>query len=79
MISDLYCNPDGSTDQGETDAMLGPLADNGLAATPALLPGSPAIDAARSDACPATDQRGAAQPFGEGCDVGAVEGITPRR
>jgi len=39
----------------------------------ALLPGSPAINAANADVCPATDQRGVArQPLG-GCDIGAFE------
>lgn len=38
-----------------------------------LLPGSPAIDAADSSQCPATDQRGVTRPQGTACDVGAYE------
>ena len=45
----------------------------GAAKSAALLPGSPAIDAANSDYCPATDQRGVARPQGSGCDMGAFE------
>ncbi len=58
------------------DARLGPLADNsGPTPTHALLPGSPAIDAAEGSSCPATDQRGAPRPWPPGgrCDVGAYE------
>nr|BBJ47930.1 hypothetical protein SAVMC3_05590 [Streptomyces avermitilis] len=51
---------------------MGPLADNGGPTdTTALLPGSPALDAA--DGCPATDQRGVARPQGTACDIGAYE------
>ena len=45
--------------------------------THALLPGSPAIDAAADAACPATDQRGVARPQGAHCDVGAFERELP--
>jgi CSLREA domain-containing protein len=56
------------------DLHLGALADNGgLTPTLALLPGSPAIDAASSASCPATDQRGVKRPQGAGCDIGAFE------
>jgi hypothetical protein len=57
--------------------ILGPLQDNGGATlTHALVPGSPALDAAPVDAnCPATDQRGVTRPQGAACDIGAVEGI----
>jgi hypothetical protein len=58
----------------------------GLTATNALLPNSPAIDAATeapgvtavSKKCPPTDQRGEPRPFGAACDLGAFEyqGIT---
>ncbi|MET9451958.1 choice-of-anchor Q domain-containing protein [Streptomyces cinerochromogenes] len=52
--------------------LTGPLADNGGPTdTVALLPGSPALDAA--DGCPATDQRGVARPRGAACDIGAYE------
>ncbi|MFJ8085467.1 choice-of-anchor Q domain-containing protein [Streptomyces sp. NPDC096205] len=51
---------------------LGPLADHGGPTdTVALLPDSPARDAA-SD-CPSTDQRGVTRPQGPGCDIGAFE------
>ena len=50
---------------------LGPLADNGgVGYSFALLPGSSAIDAARSN-CPTDDQRG--QPRSTPCDSGAYE------
>ncbi|MGH3147772.1 MAG: Ig-like domain-containing protein, partial [Rubrobacter sp.] len=44
----------------------------------ALLPGSPAVDAAANAGCPATDQRGVARRDGDGngtvvCDIGAYE------
>jgi hypothetical protein len=41
--------------------------------TMALLPGSPAIDAADSNDFPATDQRGVPRPFGPAPDIGAFE------
>jgi hypothetical protein len=55
--------------------ILSRLADNGgPTLTHALVPGSPAIDAAPVDAdCPATDQRGVTRPQGGGCDIGAFE------
>ena len=75
LIADGSC---GATRTG--DPMLGPLQDNGGGIlTHALLPGSPAIDAADAAACPSTDQRGSARPLdgnGDGfavCDLGAVE------
>ncbi|MCR4410833.1 MAG: Ig-like domain-containing protein [Thermoguttaceae bacterium] len=56
------------------DPLLGPLADNGgPTQTHALLPGSPAIDAANSAAAPATDQRGVPRPQGAEADIGAFE------
>ncbi len=39
----------------------------------ALLPTSPARDAANAALCPSTDQRGVARPIGPGCDIGAFE------
>jgi hypothetical protein len=73
VIGDGSCNP-GGADQSSTDALLGPLADNGgPTLTHALGAGSPAIDAAIAGACPATDQRGVSRPSGAGCDAGAVE------
>jgi hypothetical protein len=61
-------------DMSNTNPLLGPLADNGgPTRTRALLPGSPAIDAANGAACPGTDQRGVARPQLAGCDIGAFE------
>jgi hypothetical protein len=61
-----------------TDPVLSPLADfGGPTPTMALLAGSPALDAADSANCPATDQRGIARPFGAGCDIGAFESAPP--
>ncbi len=55
-----------------TAALLAPLANyGGTTASYALLPGSPAIDAADSAQCPANDQRGIAR--GASCDIGAFE------
>lgn len=66
------------------DPRLGPLVDYGGATlTQALLPGSPAINAGDSNACPALDQRGVVRPFdGDNngsslCDIGAYEAIIP--
>jgi len=66
------------------DAMLGSLADNGGPTfTHALLPGSPAIDALPSSACPLnSDQRGAPRPVVQTsadtpCDLGAFELQSP--
>ena len=58
--------------------ILGPLKNNGgPTLTHALVPGSPALDAAPVDAnCPATDGRGVARPQGSACDMGAVEGTS---
>jgi beta-glucanase (GH16 family) len=73
VFTDVTCAPV-PTDGVVGDARLGPLADNGgPTLTHALLPGSPAIDAADAALCPATDQRGVARPQGAGCDAGAVE------
>lgn len=78
--SDDSCNFNATGDQPNTDPLLGPLQDNGGPTwTHALLPGSPAIDAANNAACPATDQRGEPRPQdgdGDGtatCDIGAYE------
>ena len=75
VINDGSCNPTAS-DQSFTDALLGPLADNGgPTSTHALGAGSPAIDAAGPCAS-AVDQRGITRPQGAGCDAGAYE-FTP--
>jgi hypothetical protein len=76
LVADATCGvpAPASSDLIVADAMLGPLADNGgLTLTHALLPGSPALDAANNGACPATDQRGVARPQGAGCDIGSFE------
>lgn len=73
------CPTSGSGDQSIDPAVvftsvLGPLQDNGGAsATRALLPGSPAIDAASACPPPSQDQRGIARPQGAACDIGAYE------
>ena len=60
------------------DPRLGPLALNGgPTRTRALLPGSPAIDAASSSGCPQRDQRGIARPQGPACDIGSYERESP--
>ena len=67
----------------DTSANLGPLAFNGgTTQTHALLPGSPAIDAANlctaiDGSAVATDQRDVARPQGGVCDIGAFELHTP--
>ena len=64
----------GVNDLVGVDPMLGPLRDNGGPTfTHALLPGSPAIDAADGSAAPSTDQRGVIRPQAEACDIGAFE------
>jgi len=80
LSSDFTCGLTQSGDQPGVDPNLGPLNDNGgFVQTHALMPGSPAIDAADDAQCPATDARGIARPFdGDGdavatCDIGAVE------
>jgi hypothetical protein len=59
---------------GATAGVAGPLANNGgPTLTMALLPGSPAIDAADTALAPPTDQRGFPRPFGAAADIGAFE------
>ena len=66
------CPLSGANDRLQ-DPMLAPLADNGgPTASVALLPGSPAIDAAGA-VCPPVDQRGVTRPARAACDVGAFE------
>jgi hypothetical protein len=81
LISDISaCS--GFTAQGDlvdVDALLGSLRDNGgPTKTMALLPGSPAIDAADDAVCAAPpvneiDQRGEPRPAGPHCDMGSFE------
>ena len=69
LIEDGTCSP---AIQG--DPLLSSLGDyGGSTQTFALLPGSPAIDAANSAACLAADQRGITRPQVDACDIGAFE------
>ncbi|HOE70909.1 MAG TPA: choice-of-anchor Q domain-containing protein [Brevefilum sp.] len=69
FVGDGSCNAEFSG-----NPKIGPLAsNNGPTQTHALLPGSPAIDAAYNINCPSTDQRGIARPYGPACDIGAFE------
>ena len=74
ISSDASCNFSSAGSLNNTDPKLAPLADNGgPTPTMALLPDSPAIDAADNAFCPPTDQRGFPRPSGRGCDMGAFE------
>jgi len=73
VFADASCSPV-AEDIVVVDPLLGPLADyGGPTLTQALQPGSPAIDAANSADCPASDQRGVSRPQGGDCDAGAFE------
>ena len=73
LASDGSCPFRLPSDLPNTNPLLGPLANNGGPTnTLALLPGSPAINAAGSAGCPATDQRGVPRPPGH-CDIGAFQ------
>ena len=74
LSSDASCRLTMSTDQPDTDPLLGPLADNGgptLTHLPAV--GSPAIDQGLCLETAKFDQRDFKRPFGPTCDIGAVE------
>jgi hypothetical protein len=74
LSSDSSCAFTGVGSLNNTDAKLGPLADNGgPTLTVALLSGSPAINAGASAGAPTTDQRGVTRPQGPGVDIGAFE------
>jgi len=84
LSSDDTCSFSGPGDLNNTNAMLGPLQNNGgPTQTMSLLSGSPAIDAGNPNGCTdglghllKTDQRGAPRPDKEdtgGCDMGAYE------
>jgi hypothetical protein len=74
ISSDATCAFSAPGSRNNTDPMLTPLgAYGGPTLTMALLPGSPAIDAANPAYCPPVDQRGVPRPQGGGCDIGAVE------
>jgi len=68
-----------ASDLLNTNPLLGPLQDNGgPTRTHALLPGSPAVDAANNTTCPSRDQRGVLRTDGDKngtvvCDIGAFE------
>ncbi|GGR01540.1 CSLREA domain-containing protein [Streptomyces pilosus] len=69
---DGSCRLSAAGDMPSRDPLVGPLANHGGPTdTVALLPGSPALDAAVD--CPATDQRGVTRPQGATCDIGAYE------
>lgn len=71
VFTDSSCSPV-SSDQVVAAPGLDGLADNGgPTLTHALLAGSPAIGAANTAVCPATDQRGVVRDAA--CDVGAFE------
>ena len=76
LVMDGTCSIPGAL---TADPLLGPLANNdGPTQTMALLPGSPALDAADDTICAAApvsglDQRGVTRPQGTQCDIGAYE------
>jgi CSLREA domain-containing protein len=84
FVSGGYNLDDGATcgftaagDISGVPALLGPLQDNGGPThTHALLPGSPAIDAANDATAPPTDQRYILRPQGPHSDIGAFEVIS---
>ena len=74
LSSDASCAFSAPGSRNNTDPGLAPLADNGgFTLTAALLPGSPVIDAGKSDAAPTVDQRGFPRPLGLASDIGAYE------
>jgi hypothetical protein len=79
ISSDDSCPFTRPGDKQNTNPLLGPLQDNGgPTETRALLPGSPAVDAASNTACPERDQRGVLRKDGDKdgtviCNIGAFE------
>lgn len=75
----LIQNPSGCAFTPDNDITnqspsLSPLQDNGgPTLTHALPANSPAVDAGDPSSCEVTDQRGAARPQGNECDIGAFE------
>lgn len=74
LANDFSCLLTQVSDKGNTNPLLGPLANNG-GPTLTYLPqaGSPAIDGGQCVTGVTTDQRGVARPYGAACDIGAVE------
>lgn len=74
LDSDKSCFGQNAGDKTGVNPKLGPLANNGgPTKTDALLPGSPAINAANDATCPPRDQRGVKRPQGPRCDIGSFE------
>jgi hypothetical protein len=74
LIDDVSCGAASPFRLGSAAGTLGPLADHGgPTLTDALLPGSPALGAGDSGACPPVDQRGWARAQDGVCDAGAYE------
>jgi hypothetical protein len=68
------CHMTAPGDRPNTDAMIGPLANNGGPTDTEAIPmTSPAFDAGDPMECPLTDQRGFPRPQGASCDIGAFE------
>ncbi len=68
-------SPDGSCAvRASADLLLDKL--TGSPAYHPLLDGSPAVDAALGEFCAASDQIGTPRPYGDGCDIGAIESRT---
>ncbi|MFN2135665.1 MAG: choice-of-anchor Q domain-containing protein [Candidatus Promineifilaceae bacterium] len=74
LSSDASCGLTQVSDMEDTDPLLGPLAENG-GKTLTHLPAkeSPAADHGLCLVGTTADQRGAPRPFGDACDIGAVE------
>jgi hypothetical protein len=78
LSSDASCGFTNPASLNNTDPRLGSLADNGgPTLTLALLPTSPAIDAADPALSPLFDQRGFPRPVGPFPDIGAFEYGSP--
>jgi hypothetical protein len=73
--NDITATSDGTNPTALDSILDTTLQDNGgPTETHALVPGSPAIDAASPDCPPPdTDQRGVSRPQGSACDIGAFE------
>lgn len=78
LSTDFSCGFTSASSLSGVDPLLGPLSDNGgPTRTMALLPGSPAINAATFTGAPSTDQRGSPRPAGAANDIGAYEASPP--